>query len=194
METFFQHLALKIQTDHGIKKKEAESAALKEIILSGLSRGGFLKTTPYLPEFDHIVKDCLYLCFMRPDDSIGSYVENGMGYVKNELDAAGVSNKISERKWGFRIETDPLNINILIIMKNYGFKPQISYQQSPVAYEIRSISVMPDSIRAEIQQYIEKEIRKESSPEKKKRKPVKNTETGKNKEPDKIQQLSLFDL
>jgi len=194
METLFQKLVQTIQSSKNNNKKDAELIALKEIVFSGLSRSGILKAAPYLPEFDRNIDNVLYLSFISPDSSIESFLDEAKKTVKNELDAAGTKTMISGKKSGFRIETGVLSIYILIFIKNYGFKPLISYQQIPLPYEIRSIRSIPDELRSEIQNLIEKEIHKESSQEKKKKKSAKNSESDRKKETDNIQQLSLFDF
>ena len=67
MDAILQQLSQTIQNNNVTDRKEAECLALREIILSGLSRSGFMKLFTYLPPFDSLKDNKLYLCFLDQD-------------------------------------------------------------------------------------------------------------------------------
>lgn len=193
METLIQQIADIIQNGEKRSKIQARKDALKEILLAGLSRSGFMRERLYLQEFDQAVKKDLFLSFLNQDEGTGTEIKEHQQVVRTELDAAGVSAIIKDTDSGFRIETEDLNINILVIKKNFGLKPVISYRQVPIPYEMRCSGPVDENTYTEIQNKIKDEIKNAESADRKKGKPVKSSGKKKNKETDdQILQLSLF--
>ena len=61
MAALIDQLTETLKQRDGIEAAEARFFALKEIVLSGLSRAGFFRENPYVPEMDSITENCLYL-------------------------------------------------------------------------------------------------------------------------------------
>ena len=196
MDGLIQQIAQIIEPQNRTGKNEPQLKPLKEIVLSGLSRGGFFKECPYLPEFDHISNNCVFLGFLLQNAGESLKLEEYLKTVETELYAAGVMFTIKEIRDGFRIETGEMNLTCVIIQKDFGLKAVISYQQIPIPYEIRAVKTMREGVRSEIQNLFESRIHTEISAEKKKKGASKSPQKNKVKTSADVQvmQLSLFDF
>ena len=96
MDAILQQLSQTIQNNGKTDRKEAECLALREIILSGLSRSGFMKLFTYLPSFDSLKNNKLYLCFLDQDSQKNNSVRDFLPFADIELKASGVDAKITE--------------------------------------------------------------------------------------------------
>ena len=160
MDTLIKQLTATIEKRDGLNSTEAAAKALREIVLSGMSRGGFLKECVYLPGLDRFEKNSntLYLCFLHqnaPEDFLKEYF---MPFVKIELEAAGINDSFNETENGFSVEFDGVKCCAFIYHKSFDLQPEYSYQQQPIPYELRSISSMLEGARTEIEQALENEI------------------------------------
>ena len=194
MDAILQQLSQTIQNNGETDLKAAECLALREIILSGLSRSGFMKLFTYLPPFDSLKKNKLYLCFFDQDPQKSNSVRDFLPFADIELKASGVDANITEDENGFTITTETVECVILLIREDYELTPVYSYQQIPLPYELRSVIDMNEGIRSKLEALIDEKINGKKSEEK--AKPAKSS--GKNrrkkKEDNSVQQLSLFDF
>ena len=194
MDAILQQLSQTIQNNGNTDRNAAECLAMREIILSGLSRSGFMKLFTYLPPFDSLKNNKLYLCFLDQDSQKNNSVRDFLPFADIELKAWGVDAKISENENGFQIITDASECVILLIRENFGLTPVYSYQQIPLPYELRSVSEMNEGARRKIEVIIDEKINGKKADEK--GKPAKSSGKGKRKkkEDNSVQQLSLFDF
>ena len=194
MDAIILQLSQIIQNKQNKNRKEAGCLALREIILSGLSRSGFLKQYSYLPSFDTFAENKLYLSFLDQKLQKTDSLRNFLPFVDIELKAAGTNAQLSETENGFNISADDAVCVILLIRDDFGLLPAYIYQQTPIPYEIRSISEMNEGTRRKLELLINEKING-TKPEEK-IKPAKSS--GKNKrkkkEENSVQQLSLFDF
>lgn len=194
MDAIILQLSQTIQNNQKKAPKEAGCLALKEIVLSGLSRSGFQKQHFYLPSFDNLTKNKLYLFFLdqklQNDESYRFFLP----FVDIELKASGVEAQISETENGFMISTDDAECEVLIIREDFGLQPAYSYQQTPVPYEIRYVSEMNEGTYRKIELLINEKIN--GTKAEGKQRPAKSSGKGKRKkkEENSVQQLSLFDF
>ena len=194
MDAIKQQLTQTIQNNRGTDRKVAECLALREIILSGLSRSGFMKLFNYLPPFDSLKENKLFLCFLDQDPQKTNSVRDFLPFADIELKAWEVDAKISENENGFQINTDAAECVILVIREDFGLPTVYSYQQIPIPYEIRFVSEMNEGIRGKIESLIDEKINGAKAEEK--AKPAKSSGKArrKKKEDNSVQQLSLFDF
>ncbi len=194
MDAIIQQLSQTIQNNQKTDRKEAGCLALREIVLSGLSRSGFLKQYSYLLSFDTFTDNKLYLGFLEQKAHENDSIRNFLPFVDIELKASGADAQISETDNGFKITTGDSECDVLIIREDFGLQPAYAYQQTPVPYEIRYVSEMNEGTRRKIELLIDEKINGEK-PEKK-IKPAKPSGKSKRKkkEEDSVQQLSLFDF
>lgn len=138
------------------ERNEAAAKALKEIILSALSRSGFLKSCPYLSKMDQSKNNMYYLIFLNQSGNISK--KEHWHAVNCELDAAGLLHGIKENETGFSIEYEGVTVSVFIYQKDFNLKSEYTYQLQPIPYELRSISSMSEGIRAEIEKALESVI------------------------------------
>lgn len=194
MDAIIQQLSQTIQNNGETDRKAAECLALREIILSGLSRSGFMKLFTYLPPFDCIKINKLYLCFLDQDLQKTNSVRDFLPFADIELKASGVNAKITEDENGFTIITDAAECMILLIREDFELSPVYSYQQIPLPYELRSVSEMNEGTRRKIETLLDEKIN--GAKAENKGKPSRSSAKGrrKKKEDNSVQQLSLFDF
>ena len=182
MEKLIQQLTKIIEERDSLSHKEALARALKEVILSGLSRSGFLKDCPYLSKMDLYQNDALFILFLHQGEGF-QWTEH-IRTVKIELDAAGVEGSVQENEHGFSVSFEDVCLHLFVYQKDFGLKTQFDYQQQPLAYEIREIMVMSEGVRSEIEKalealiapvsahdFVKKETKKSKKKEKKKEEP-----------------------
>lgn len=192
MDELFNQLARIIETQEKIETEKAETLALKEIVLSGLSRNGFFKECPYLSNLDLYKNNCLYLSFLcqGADCSFGDFA-NGLKY---ELEAFGIDPGLNEDGDLITITKNNAKVIIFIYKKDLGLKSTFSYQQQPIPYELRTITAMTEGVRTEIEKARDGSFPAERTADKKKKSKAK-PEQKKNKEQDTHWvQPSLFDF
>ena len=137
-------------------RKESAAKALREIILSGLSRSGFLKQCPYLSKMDLFKDDVYYLLFLNQSGEF-SRKEHWQS-VNYELDGAGVPCRLIENEHGFSVEYEGIKAVVFIYQKDFDLKNDFSYQQVPLPYELRCIVSMSEGIRAEIEKALDSAV------------------------------------
>ena len=137
-------------------RKESAAKALREIILSGLSRSGFLKQCPYLSKMDLFKDDVYYLLFLNQSGEF-SRKEHWQS-VNYELDGAGVPCRLIENEHGFSVEYEGIKALVFIYQKDFDLKSDFSYQQVPLPYELRCIVSMSEGIRAEIEKALDSAV------------------------------------
>ena len=197
MEKLIQQLSIIIEERDSVSQKEALVRALKEVVLSGLSRSGFLKDCPYLSKMDLYQKDTLYILFLHQGKGF-PWAEH-LQTVKIELDAAGAAGSVQENEHGFSVLYENVVLEVFIYQKDFGLKTQFDYRQQPIPYEMREITAMSEGVRLEIEKALEALIAPVTEPEffKKEPKKTKKKEMKKKEEP-KIEnqwvQPSLFDF
>ena len=194
MDAIVQQLTQIIKQNEKIEDRDAEFKAVKEILLSGLSRSGFLKENLYLNKFDFQYKDIHYLCFLNQHGDEKTPVREYLPFIEIELDAAEISGTVIEKEKGIEISTDQLKLFLYIINENYELKSSFLYQQAPIPYEIRSVSSMNEGIHGEIEKRIDRDIKVSETVEKKERTTKVLSKNKKKKDDAQVQQLSLFDL
>ena len=199
MDTLIKQLTTKIETRDGITHEEAAAKALREIVLSGLSRSGFLKECPYLSGFDLYEKDSksFSMCFLYQNDSENFQIEAYLPFVNIELEAAGAVDVVCDSENRFSVEYDGVLFTAFIFKHSFDLTPIYSYQQQPIPYELRAISAMLEGNRAEVEKdfeieraFVEHQRMTKKNPAKssgKKKKQAKETN-------DKWVQPSLFDF
>ena len=194
MDAIIQQLSQTIQNNGETDRKKAECLALREIILSGLSRSGFMKLYTYLTPFDSIKKNKIYLCFLDQDPQNTDPIRNFLPFADIELKAAGVDANITENENSFIITTETVECVILIIREDFGMIPAYSYQQIPLPYELRFVSDMNEGTRRKIETLIDEKINRAKPEEKGKPARSSGKSRRKKKEDNSVQQLSLFDF
>ena len=194
MDAILQQLSQTIQNNGKTDRKEAECLALREIILSGLSRSGFMKLFTYLPPFDSLKDNKLYLCFLDQDPQKTNSVRDFLPFADIELKASGVDAKITEDENGFTVITETVECVILLIREDFGLTPVYSYQQIPLPYELRSVSEMNEGIHSKLEALIDEKINGKKAEEKGKTARSSGKNKRKKKEDNSVQQLSLFDF
>ena len=157
MDTLIKQLTTTIENRDGITHEEAVGKALREIVLSGLSRSGFLKECPYLSGFDLYRKDLksFSMCFLYQNDSENFQIGTYLPFVNIELEAAGSADAVCDAENRFSVEYDGVLLSALVFRHSFDLKPVYSYQQQPIPYELRAISAMLEGIRAEIEKDFE---------------------------------------
>ena len=181
--------------DH-IEKNEACARALKEIVLSGLSRSGFLKSCNYLPDLDQYNNNRIVLGFIdqnpKEDVDIAAFIP----FVSIELAAFGVGCDIKAAPTGFSFAYEGIMLYVFIYRKDFDLKTVYTYQQQPIPYEMRKITVMKEGVRSEIEKAIELFMESETADIRKKKEAAKTP--GKRKRTKAAEkeslQPSLFDL
>lgn len=196
MDGLIQQIAQTIEPPEKSGQKETQLKALKEIVLSGLSRSGFFRDYPFLPGIDHYENDCLFISFLKQDDKELYKPEDCFHTAAIELAAAGVVFTEEDIPDGFRIKAGELFLEGIIIRKNYDLQAEISYQQVPIPYEIRNVKKMREGTRTEILNLFEKRVKADMPEEKKKKGGSKPPKKNKNRSAsdDQVMQLSLFDF
>ena len=194
MDAILQQLSQTIQNNGNTDRNAAECLAMREIILSGLSRSGFMKLFTYLPPFDSLKNNKLYLCFLDQDSQKNNSVRDFLPFADIELKASGVDAKITEDENGFTITTETVECVILLIREDFGLTPVYSYQQIPLPYELRSVSEMNEGARRKIEVIIDEKINGKKAEEKGKSAKSSGKGKRKKKEDNSVQQLSLFDF
>ena len=196
MDGLIQQITQTINDQKKFTPKEINTRALKEIVLSGLSRGGFLKNFPYLREFDRFENNCLYLAFLMQDEQNNYDLKDHLPFLEVELTAAGIDFSLKEHRDGFLLKADDLNLTGVIIRKNFDLKTEITYQQTPLAYEVRSVKTILEGTYGEIENLMDARIREDSHMVKEKKGASKSPSKNKSKsnKDDKVKQLSLFDF
>lgn len=192
MDGLIQQIAQTIEPKDDLVMRKA----LRELILSGLSRGGFLKACPYLSGFDKYDGEQVILSFLQQDSAETGDFQEFRHFLEVELEAAGVQHTVTENENGWTVASDDAKAVIFIIRKDHGLDTLVAYQQAPIAYELRTVGPMREGVRAEIERMIDRTDRKEKPAEKKKKAPAKSAGKKKkeNEPQDGIQQLSLFDF
>lgn len=147
MEKIIQQLANNYSNEN---RQEALGLALKEVVLSGLSRSGFLKESFYLSGLDHFEGNTYCLCFLRQNENGIFPFEKCLPLLKMELTAFGIDSPVNDSDYGFSIEFDNVRLVAYIYKKDFDFIPEYAYQQVPLAYEIRSVNSMKEGDRNEI--------------------------------------------
>ena len=192
MEKLIQQLANKKSAENG---QQALGLALKEVVLSGLSRGGFLKESYYLPGLDTFENGTFCLCFLNQNDEGFSPLKKFLPFLKNELTAFGVDCRINDLDTGFSVEYENIRLITFIYHKDFKFKPEYAYQQVPVAYELRVIRSMKEGVRNEIYSAMNSAIFNTPAAPKKKKGTAKGSSKSKEKQqPEHWVQPSLFDF
>lgn len=194
METLIKQLTKLIENSYSIDSKEASGKALKEIVLSGLSRSGFLKVCPYLSAMDIYKDNTLYLLFLNQKENLkwNDYLQ----VVRNELEAAGAEKSLTSNDCGFTVEYSGSRIYVFVYQKDFDLKSEFFYQQQPISYEMRKITEMLEGIRSEIENALNAKVFPVPAHEKKKKESSKGkSKAAKNKkETDQWVQPSLFDF
>lgn len=194
MDAIIHQLSQTIQNNQKKNRKEAGCLALKEIVLSGLSRSGFMKQFSYLPSFDIFTDNKLYLSFINRKLQQADSLRNFLPFMDIELKAWGADARTAEFENGFTVTTDDAECVILIIREDFDLMPAYFYQQIPVPYEIRYISEMNEGMRRKIEVLIDEKINGSKSDEKSKPTRSSGKSKRKKKEDNSVQQLSLFDF
>lgn len=195
MDAIIQQLSRIIQNNQKASENQAEIRALREILLSGLSRSGFLKEFPFLPEFETISGHRCFLCFLDQDKHDLSAIEkNYLALVETELKAFGADVQIKMSDHGFSVMYGDWELTAVIIHEDLRSAPVFLYQQTPIPYELRYIMDINEGLRRKIELVIESEIKELRSAESKVSTKSSEKKRRKKKENDSVQQLSLFDF
>jgi hypothetical protein len=201
MDAIKRQLSEVIKQKNNLSAETADLLALKEIVMSGLSRWGFLKEFDYLSDFDHLDGKKYFLIFLNQNSAdFSSTLENFISFIEIELKAFGIIPQIEKDKNGIIVKNEAYELSVCIINENYALNSVISYHAEPLPYELRRITSMNEGIRRSIEKIIEKIIEKEilrdNASEQNKngaaKAPSKNKR--KKKTDDSVQQLSLFDF
>ncbi len=201
MESLIRQIARTIEEGQGTGPAEPLAKALKEMVFSGLSRGGFFRKCVYLPEPETGSGRDLYTCFLYTGTEDGFRVNDYFGAVQDELQALGSSAVLRETGQGFAAETVPgpdeeaVRLFICVFQKKLKeTAAAISYVHGPLPYELRSAEKLPASVLADIQGRL-KAIAKAESPVKKKVPKKARSEKKRPEEPKETWvQPSLFDF
>ena len=192
MEKLIQQLANKKSEEN---EQQALGSALKEVVLSGLSRSGFLKETFYLPGLDTFEDGTYCLCFLQQNDGGIFPLKKCLPFLKIELTAFGVDCRIKDLDTGFSVEYENIRLIAYIHHKDFNFKPEYVYLQVPLAYELRVIRKMKEGERNEIYNAMKGVIFNTPVPQKKKKGSSKGSAKSKEKQQtDHWVQPSLFDF
>lgn len=197
MDGIKQQLSEIIKQKNSVSSETAELLAMKEIVMSGLSRCGFFKEYPYLTKFDYQFNNKYYLIFLDQKSSdVPSKMSFFIPFVEIELNAFGCKPAIISNKNGITISNEDSELSVFILSEDFDLVPGIFYHFDPLPYEVRSITEMNEGVRSSIQKIIDKDIIKKFMLEKNKngagKAPSKNKRN--KKADDSVQQLSLFDL
>ena len=194
MDELIKQISQMIKTRDVIDENTALAKAVREIVLSGLSRCGFMKVCSYLEKLDHFNQNTLYLCFLNQGCELS--LNETLHAVKYELDAAGIHNDIKKLEQGFTVEYNPVKVCVFIYQKDFDLHSVFLYQQQPIPYELRSIISMNEGIRSEIERSLEEFISSCDAGNKKNKKetPKSSGRKKKTKEIDQNLQPSLFDF
>ena len=197
MDAIKRQLSEVIKQKNNLSAETADLLALKEIVMSGLSRCGFLKEFDYLSDFDHQEGKKYFLVFLNQNSAdFSSTLENFIPFIEIELKAFGIVPQIEKYKNGIIVKNEAYELSVCIINENYALNSVISYHAEPLPYELRRITSMNEGIRRSIEKIIEKEILRDNASEQNKngaaKAPSKNKR--KKKTDDSVQQLSLFDF
>ena len=193
MEKLITQLANK---NSGKNTQEALGLALKEVVLSGLSRSGFLKEAFYLSSLDHFEKDTYCLCFLQQNEDGIFPLNKCLPFLKAELIAFGVDTQINEIDSGFSIEYENIRFAAYVHRKDLNLKPEYFYQQVPLAYELRIVCKMKEGARKEISKAMRAQLFSGAAESKKKKGASKAPSKSKEKQPQQEHwvQPSLFDF
>ncbi len=197
METLIRQITRTIEENETDDKLAATGKALKEIVFSGLSRSGFFKKYPYLPELDKAADMDLYVSFLNkePENDIG--LSGYFGAVQDELSALGIDAELKKTDFGFKVEAKNeqkellVCLYIILFSKKIKDSPEkITFVHVPLAYELRYIDNLSDSIRSDLQSKMKSCIKAENKANKKVPKKARNEK----KAPQDWIQPSLFDF
>ncbi len=147
--------------------------ALKEMAFSGLSREGFFKVCPYIPELEIQKGRDLFESFLYtgtdqliPNDYLAGVCE--------ELKALGTDVISRKTETGFEIETavntdeEPFRLFINAFSKKLKeTRIRIAYIHTPLAYELRTVEDLPEAILTEFRNKLKACIKAESKTNKK---------------------------
>ena len=193
MEKIIQQLVNNYSNEN---RQEALGLALREGVLSGLSRSGFLKESFYLSGLDHFEGNTYCLCFLKQNEDGIFPFEKCLPLLKMELTAFGIDSPVTDSDTGFSIEFNNVRLAVYIYKKDFDCIPEFSYQQVPLAYEIRSVNTMKEGDRNKILKAMMEQVFS-VMPETKKKKGASKAPSKKktnNEELDHWVQPSLFDF
>lgn len=197
MDAIKRQLSEVIKQKNNVSAETADLLALKEIVMSGLSRCGFLKEFDYLSDFDHLNGKKYFLIFLNQNSAdFSSTLENFIPFIEIELKAFGIVPQIEKDKNGIIVKNEAYELSVCIINENYALNSVISYHAEPLPYELRRITSINEGIRGSIEKIIEKEILRDNAFEQNKNGAAKapSKHKRKKKTDDSVQQLSLFDF
>ena len=192
MDEIIKQLTRIIENKDKFDEKKAQAYALKEVILSGLSRSGFFRDCPYLSNMDLYNQNELCLTFLcqSNDFSFRNYDQ----ILKYEMEAAGIDFSLLEDTDRLNIKCGGTNLVIFVYKKDLSLKSSFTYQQQPLPYELRTITSMTEGIRAEIEKARDLQISSDKTSDVRKKSKSKPHKEKIKKEDTQWVQPSLFDF